>query len=72
METASIMSPALTGRFFTTNPPGKPVRQTTNSFLLLLFNLHVCVILHRDDWNQRVKHPKPLNSCLAVKQKENN
>ena len=32
-EAASLASPALAGRFFTTEPPGKPLALATTSFL---------------------------------------
>ena len=37
-EFASLASPALAGRFFTTEPPGKPIVSIVIDILLLLFS----------------------------------
>ena len=36
IETAGLMSPALAGGFFTTEPPGKPYKQITRYLSLEL------------------------------------
>ena len=48
IEPASLASPALAGRFFTNEPPGKP-------YMCTWICIHVCVYIRRRPW-----HPTPV------------
>ena len=53
METRSLVSPALTGGFFTTEPPGKPcIKKTLASYKsLIMVSCYLVLCSKNDIWN---------------------